>query len=159
MYLTQTYKNAFTEVYKILNYIGDEDYSKIPEDIISVIEENRSKDYQYEINEDVDIFNQTMLPETKAILFNFFRDYWATPEQKEKIKMWQREERQKIEERKKMKYSTDNIFKNGSSSVRSSVNNQNMEYTTATEKTFLVKLEKESIWKKIINKIKSFLKL
>ena len=48
-----------------------------------------------------------MLPETKAILFNLFRDYLATPEQKQKIIKMQHEERQKNELKKQQKYSTD----------------------------------------------------
>ena len=96
MTVTQNYKNAFTEVYTILDYIEDEDYEKIPTEVLEVIEENKNPDYEYEMNEEVDIFTQPMLPETKAILFNFFRDYWATPEQTEKIKRMQREDMQKI---------------------------------------------------------------
>ena len=69
MLITQTYKNAFTEVHTILDYIEEEDYNKIPQEVIDVIEENQNQDYEYEMNEDVDIFSQPMLPETKAILF------------------------------------------------------------------------------------------
>ena len=157
MTITQNYKNAFTEVYTILNYIEDEDYNKIPEDVISVIEENRNEDYEYEMNEDVDIFTQPMLPETKAILFNFFRDYWSTPDQKEKIKRMQKEERQKIEEKKKIEYGTDNIFKNRNSNIKSSENNQNMD-ETISKNTSLIEVKKENFIVKIINKIKSFFK-
>lgn len=112
MTLTQNYKNAFTEVYTILDYIEDIDYEKIPPEVLEVIEENRNLDYEYEMNEDVDIFKQPMLPETKAILFNFFRDYWATPEQNQKIKRMQREDIYKIEEKKKQEFSNNDIFKN-----------------------------------------------
>ncbi len=150
MVLTETYKNAFTEVYTIINYIEDEDYSMIPEDVISVIEENRNQDYEYEMNEELDIFNQPMLPETKAILFNFFRDYWATPEQKEKIKRMQREERQKIEEKKKIEYGEYDVFKNRSLNIKE--NNEN------TSKTALIEIKKGNIFIRILNKIKSFFK-
>ena len=150
MVLTETYKNAFTEVYTIINYIEDEDYSMIPEDVISVIEENRNQDYEYEMNEELDIFNQPMLPETKAILFNFFRDYWATPEQKEKIKRMQREERQKIEEKKKIEYGEYDVFKNRSLNIKE--NNKNII------KTALIEIKKGNIFIRILNKIKSFFK-
>lgn len=150
MVLTETYKNAFTEVYTIINYIEDEDYSMIPEDVISVIEENRNQDYEYEMNEEIDIFNQPMLPETRAILFNFFRDYWATPEQKEKIKRMQREERQKIEEKKKIEYGEYDVFKNRSLNIKE--NNEN------TSKTALIEIKKENIFIRLFNKIKSFFK-
>lgn len=157
MVLTQIYKNAFAEVYTILNYIQEEDYSKIPEDVISVIEVNRNKEYKYEMNEDVNIATQPMLPETKAILFNFFRDYWATEEQREKIKRMQKEERQKIEEKKKIEYGTDNIFKNCNSNIKSSEGNQNLD-EKISKNTSLIEVKKKNFIIKIINKIKLFFK-
>lgn len=57
--------NAYTEVYTILQDLNTEEYNKIPPEII------------------------------KAILFNLFRDYLATSEQKEKIIKMQNEGRQK----------------------------------------------------------------
>lgn len=159
MLITQTYKNAFTEVHTILDYIEEEDYNKIPQEVIDVIEENQNQDYEYEMNEDVDIFSQPMLPETKAILFNFFRDYWATPEQREKIKRMQREERQKIEEKKKLEFDNYDIFKTTSSDTKENYNNENATEATNSEKTSLIELKKESFFIKIINKIKAFFKL
>ena len=158
MLITQTYKNAFTEVHTILDYIEEEDYNKIPQEVIDVIEENQNQDYEYEMNEDVDIFSQPMLPETKAILFNFFRDYWATPEQREKIKRMQREERQKIEEKKKLEFDNYDIFKTTSSNTKENYNNENATEATNSKKTSLIELKKESFFIKIINKIKAFFK-
>ena len=56
-----------------------------------------------------------MLPETKAILYNLFRDYLSTPEQKEKIIRMQREDRIKTEEKKKQEYQAN--FINGSEEI------------------------------------------
>ena len=78
------YNNAFTEVYEILNCLDEEEVNKIPEEVRNVIEKNRNLDYNYEVNYDEDLSNQPMLTETKAILFNLFRDYLSTAEQKEK---------------------------------------------------------------------------
>ena len=152
MTITQNYKNAFTEVYTILDYIEDEDYEKIPSEVLEVIEENRNQDYEYEMNEEVDIFNQPMLPETKAILFNFFRDYWSSPEQKETIKRMQREDMQKIEEKKKQEYGDYEVFKNNNSNTDK--NNTNLE----SENTSLIEIKKDSLFNKIINKIKFLFK-
>ena len=152
MTITQNYKNAFAEVYTILNYIEDTDYEKIPPEVLEVIEENKNPDYEYEMNEEVDIFNQPMLPETKAILFNFFRDYWSTPEQKETIKRMQREDMQKIEEKKKQEYGDYEVFKNNNSNTDK--NNTNLE----SENTSLIEIKKDSLFNKIINKIKALFK-
>ena len=81
------YANAFEEAYVILQYLDKEDFEKIPKELLKVIDENRNKDYEYEMNDEIDIENQEMLVETKALLFNIFRDYLSTPEQKEKIIM------------------------------------------------------------------------
>lgn len=111
--MTLNYRNAFAEVYEIINYLEDNDYNKIPEEILKVIEEERNKEYTYFIDESIPFVEQEMLPETKAILFNFFRDYFSTQEQKEKILNFQKNEREKLEEKKKIEYGEiDNIFNN-----------------------------------------------
>ena len=95
------YSNAFTEVYEILNHLEKEAYDKIPTSLIKTIEENRNKEYEYILDEKVDLTEQPMLRETKAILFNIFRDYLCTPEKKEQIKRMQAEERLRNEEIKR----------------------------------------------------------
>ena len=87
------YAKAYTEVYEILSYLKKEDYDKIPEEIIIAIKENRDNNYVYEMNENIDLESQEMLRETKAILFNLFRDYLCTEEQRETIIAMQAEER------------------------------------------------------------------
>ena len=94
------YSNAYTEAYTILNYLDKEELNKIPEEIIETIDEKRNVDYVYKLNEELDLKSQPMLLETKAILFNLFRDYLSTPIQKEKIIKMQQEDRRKVEERR-----------------------------------------------------------
>ena len=74
-------QNAYTEVYTILQELNNEEYNKIPPQIIEVIQEKMNKEYEYKI-EELELKEQPMLPETKAILFNLFRDYLATPNTK-----------------------------------------------------------------------------
>ena len=86
------YKNAYTEVYEIIKQLDEEEYNKIPSEVIKAIEENRNTEYEFDLDEDIELKEQELLPETKAILFNLFRDYLSTPEQKEKILKMQAEE-------------------------------------------------------------------
>ena len=79
------YKNAYTEVYEIIKQLDEEEYNKIPSEVIKAIEENRNTEYEFDLDEDIELKDQELLPETKAILFNLFRDYLSTAEQKEKI--------------------------------------------------------------------------
>ena len=92
------YKNAYTEVYEIIKQLDEEEYNKIPSEVIKAIEENRNTEYEFDLDEDIELKDQELLPETKAILFNLFRDYLSTAEQKEKIIKMQAEERQKNEQ-------------------------------------------------------------
>ena len=105
------YTDAFTQVYVILNELDDEDYDKIPPEVIAAIRKNRNKEYQFEIDESIDLKDNNLLPEARALLFKIYRDYLATPEQKQKIIKMQNEERRKRELRKQQQYNTD-VFTN-----------------------------------------------
>ena len=93
------YNNAYTEVYVIINSLAKEDYNKIPVDMIHAIRENRNKNYRFAIDEHLNLKEQKLLPETKAILFNLFRDYLATKEQRDKILNFQQIERIHLEKK------------------------------------------------------------
>ena len=138
-------KNAYAEVYTILQELNEEEYNKIPPKVIKTIEANRNEDYEYELDDELELKDQPMLPETKAILFNLFRDYLATPEQKAKIIRMQNEARQKNELKKQQMYNTD-VFANKPKENQSSNNNETMQIVEY----------KENFFKKILNKIKSF---
>lgn len=142
------YKNAFKEVYIILDSLVEEDYKKIPPELIETIYRNMNQDYKYELDEEQEVSTQKMLPETKAILFNIFRDYLSTEEQKQKIIRMQKEERQKNELKKREQYNTD-VFAN-----KEQTNNPEIQ----KEQVSLIKY-KENIFKKIINKIKNIFKI
>ena len=138
-------KNAYAEVYTILQELDKEEYSKIPPEVIETIEANRNEDYEYELDDELELKYQPMLPETKAILFNLFRDYLASPEQKAKIIKMQNEARQKNELKKQQMYNND-VFANRQ---KEDTVQQN------SEKKQIVKY-KENIFKRILNKIKRF---
>lgn len=138
-------KNAYTEVYMILQNLNTKEYNKIPPEIIETIKVNRNKEYDFELDDELELKEQSILPETKAILFNMFRDYLSTPEQKEKIIRMQNEERQKLELKKQQKYNTD-IF----------ANKQKENLNEIKKETVELVQYKENIFKKILNKIKRF---
>lgn len=145
------YQNACTEVYVILNCLEEEEYEKLPKEMTNAIEDNRNLDYDYELNEELDLRNQSMLPETKAILFNLFRDYLSMPEQKEKIIRMQKEERRRNEIKKQQQYDSSNLFNN-----RGKVIMQNREEKEYLEQTAIAKVKEENIFLKILNKIRRF---
>lgn len=144
-------KNAYTEVYTILQDLDEEEYNKIPPEVIETLDANRNKEYEYFLDDELELKDQPMLPETKAILFNLFRDYLATPEQKTKIIRMQNEARQKNELKKQQMYNTD-VFANKSINKPTKIDEN--EVKANKEKKQLVAY-KENIFKRILNKIKS----
>lgn len=138
-------ENAYTEVYTILKELNEEEYSKIPPEVLETIEENMNKEYEFMLDDELELKEQQMLPETKAILFNLFRDYLATTEQKEKIIKMQNEERQKKELKKQHNYNVD-VFQNKTKISTKTIENQDNE---------LIEY-RESIFTKIVNKIKNW---
>ena len=138
-------RNAYTEVYTILQDLNEEDYNKIPPEIVEAIRQNRNSDYKYELNDEVELKEHQMLPETKAILFNLFRDYLSTPEQKEKIIKMQAEERRKIELKKQEIFQYDNLFRN------EKIVKNNIEQNTA-----LIEIKKKNFLQRMFDRLKTF---
>ena len=143
--ITEKYKNAYKEVDTILNCLPEEEYNKIPREIIEAIQSNMNEEYEYFLD-DVDLSEQEMLPETKATLYNLFRDYLATPVQREKILKMQAEDRQKMEALKQEKYNADNLFEK----------RENSNEESKLENADMVSVKEKSFWQKIILKIKGF---
>lgn len=65
------------------------------------------KKYSFKVDISKNFEEQNLLDETKAILANIFRDYWATTYQRDKIIEKEKIDRIKIEESKREKYNND----------------------------------------------------
>ena len=137
---------AYKEIYEILRIFPKELVAKIPQEKIRFFYNNMDNSYEYNISKET-FDGQTMLEETKAILTILFRDYWATPVQKEKILSYENIERNKLEEETRRKYNPDNLFKK----------KEEQNYVEAhIEETAMVEY-KESIFKRIVNEILNIL--
>ena len=145
--ITKEYARAYTEVIEILKHVPYEDVQKIPEEKLNFYKTNMDIEYNYKLDIDKEFEQQEISDITKAILANIFRDYWATPYQKERIEAKEKYDLEKIEEEKREKYNTDNIFKNKQEKIV--VENTNLP----------VEIKEESFFKKLVNFIKKFLKI
>ena len=119
----EEYAVACTEVLEVLNYISKEDYYKVPREVIQVLEKNKKDDIVFLYNPWKDINEQKMSETGRMMLASFFRDYWATEVQKNKIKAFQNNKRHQIEEENRQKYNTD-IFKNRNTTINEGQNEQ-----------------------------------
>ena len=139
--ITKEYAEAYKEVVTILSYVPEEDLQKIPQDKINFYIENMDEEYEYVLDENIEFEEQSMSDITKAILANIFRDYWATPYQKERIEAKEKYDIEKEEEEKREKYNPDDIFK--SRQVDSNIANTNLP----------MEIKKENFFKMILRKI------
>ena len=98
---------AYKEVIKVIEYLPEELYVKIPEEILENLYENMDKDYEFEITNSKTV---KFLKETEDILAVIYRDYLASENEKRKIELLERQEETELEEEKRKKYSPDNIF-------------------------------------------------
>ena len=66
---------ALVEVDAVLSCLDYHEYKKIPTNIINAIENNKDEEYMYEYDEELEYEDWSLMPETKAILYNIFKQY------------------------------------------------------------------------------------
>lgn len=108
--MINTYAKAYTEVLEILKYFSEEEYSKIPQEKIEFYKNNMDKNYNYNINPNIDLSKQYISKEANAILITLFRDYFATENQKKTLNNLLNQNQNKLENIRREKYNSNNIF-------------------------------------------------
>ena len=145
------WERAYKEIYEILKIFPKELVERIPASKIDYIKKNMDKDYEYNVT--VETFDgKTMLDETAAILAVLFKNYWATPKQREQMEKYHNMQRLKLDQEAREKYDPEKIFKRENEFIDS---NDNKKDKIKEQEISMVKKE-ESFFKKILNKIKSF---
>lgn len=114
--MENNYAKAYKEVVEILNNVPQESIDKIPKDMIEMFKYNMDTNYDFKIDTTKSFEKQVLLDETKAILANIFKDYWASPHQREKIKNKEIIDREMLEKEKLIKYNPENLFSNNGKS-------------------------------------------
>lgn len=134
-------RQAFSEVYDIINHLEQNLYKKIPTKFVKLIKENRDLNYVVNIDYTENINKQKLLKETRVILSLIYRDYLVTPEERKKLleqdKIKLKEEERELQEKYEIHFKK--------------------EYIVKPEQA-LIEVH-DSWFKKIINKIKHFFKM
>ena len=71
--MMKDYNKRLVEVDAILDYLSEEDFRKIPEEVIQVIKENKDQEYIWEYDETKDLKDQNLNRDTIAILSYFYK--------------------------------------------------------------------------------------
>ena len=144
--IDDNYSNICSEVLAILDKLPIEDYNKIPKSMIEEFENNKNPNYTFEYDYSKSLVDQKTDDMTKWIIECLFRDYIAIDEEKESIKEYERRKIDEEEKIKREKYNPDDLF--------SSTQDSKEQF----EENSLIRKE-DSLYKKILNWIKSIFKI
>lgn len=134
--------DVYSEVYEILSHMNKSTVMKVPFEILELIKENRNIDYISKINKE-DLFNlNNISKDTVNVLAWLDVNYWMSNEKKEKLKLQFKDDirTSKVEE----------------ISNSENVKRENNKITTDKNQ---IKIYKEPIIYKIINKIREFINI
>lgn len=135
------YSEAFAETLFIIKCLPNNEQNKISKKFIKFLNENKNDNYVITINPNINLLNQKLLDETKALLREIYLAYFTSDREKTRILKFDNY-RDIIEaDLKNRKYDND-IFKDN---VKNINNMQIVEY------------KEESTFKKIIDRIQYIL--
>lgn len=145
------YSEAIVEVLEILEYSDDNILEKIPKKLIKFWERNKSKTYKPNLDHNKSIIEMNLKDKTKSILSMIYLNYLCNEEETKEISS--------IINNNEEIYQTELIKKHNSQHLEKVQNKTNTinENTTSTSITTIE--NKESIFKKIVNRIKRFLNI
>lgn len=135
---------AYTQVLEILNFIKPEDYYKVPRELVCALEQNKDEEDRFRYDTSKDFLDQNVSSEAKLILAIFFKRYWATDEQKQKIRSYEINKMSEIEEEKK-KIFPQNV-------ISDEIAQEKIE---EKKKNQLIVIEKKSWFKRLISKFRA----
>lgn len=135
-------KKAFSEVDMILDLIDSEMKNKVSANFIKFIKEEKDNNYKPNINPELPLEEQNILPETIDILALLKLNYWCNEEEKKELLKVLNKNEQQFQKEAKEKYDIDKLLKT----------NKTKEIINLPEKG-----ESENFIKKLIKFIKNII--
>ena len=136
-------KEIYSEVYQVLNLLGNEYIDKLPKNLFNMLEEKRNINYEPKYTEDLPLNKQNIKKETLSIIALLHLNYWCeNVDEKNELNQMFKNNEDRYQDELRKKYDPDNIFK------------KHIQENIIKNEVSLVEY-KESIFKRLINKIKS----
>lgn len=158
--MEDNYSKAYKEIVEILKYVPEESVNKIPKEMRDMFEAEQLKTYNFQIDTEKTFEEQELLEETKAILANIFRDYWATDYQKARIIEKENQDREEWERQKREKYNSNDIFKNRNTTTKDNDISQDIQEQLNEEynKNLPMEVQKQNIFQRLLSFIKKLIR-
>lgn len=133
-------RQAYSEIDEFLELISNEQKNKIPKKLRNFFREEKDANYIKKINPQIPIKNQKLKEETLAIIALLNLQYWCeNEEEKQRLKEMYAKNEKTYQEHLQVQFNPNEIFK---------------KKENITESSSIIEY-KESIIKKLINKIKN----
>lgn len=136
---------AYSEIYVILQLLDDEFINKLPKKFIEFINKERDTNYIVNINPNIPLEEQNLLPDTINILAMLKLDYWSTEEEKQELLSILNQNEKKYQEELREKYNPDNLF----------ANRQPVKNAKQAEEISLIPIKEKNFFIKLFEKIKN----
>ena len=138
-------QEIYSEVYSILNLLGESYIKKLPVSLFNMIKEEKRQDYNPKYDAEINLEQQSIKRETLSMIALFHLNYWCnSDEEKNELRTLFKTNEKKHQAEIREKYNPDNLFKKHS---------LQQEESTITNEVAMVEY-KEPLFKRIINKIK-----
>lgn len=79
-------KETYSELYQILNFLGNEYIDKLPKSLFNMLKEKRDTNYNPQYTDNMPLCKQSIKEETIAIMVLLHLNYWCENE-KEKLEL------------------------------------------------------------------------
>lgn len=138
-------QEIYSEVYSILNLLGESYIKKLPVSLFNMIKEEKRQDYNPKYDSKINLEQQNIKRETLSMIALFHLNYWCnSDEEKNELKTLFKTNEEKHQAEIREKYNPDNLFKKRST--------QQEEYAVTNEVAMVE--YKEPLFRRFINKIK-----
>ena len=144
--MEETKVQTLSEIHCLLNYFPKVYIDEIPPKLFNLISHFSNSKYFIDVDTEKPLEEQNISEETKNMLIVFKYNYWSNEEEKQEIIKQLNENEKKYQEELRERYNTDNLFKN--KDIKAEI----------TEESVAMVEYKESIFSRIINKIKRIFK-
>lgn len=147
-------EKVYSEVLGVLLALGDSYYSKVPENILTFLKDNCDHGYLPEYDKNKRIEDLDISEEARMFLTMLKIKYWCKDEdEKNEVRKLLKLNQDKYNTELRKKYNPDKLFEKQERKVESSNTEQPKESTD-----IITKEEKQSWFKRFLNRIKSFFK-
>lgn len=144
-------RQAYAEIDSFIDLLDEYNKNKIPEKLREYFKNEKDEKYIKKINPNQSIQSQNLKEETLALIAMLNLQYWCENEdEKERLKKIYAQNEKKYQDMIQEKYNIDNIFKK---------NEEIIENKQEQKNNMQIVVYKNSVLKRIVNKILNFLHL